>query len=217
MSLIYLLYNPALSFIVFVLLFYNWKITTVSNKEGTLQLLTFIFQQSFFLKWWLYSFLFIFLLYRLWECLYHKRCLRSLDNLLGFFFLLLLLFLLILVFFTSCWLFLPVNTCIIYTRRAEICPLRAGVGRGGVTFRSRSLCVRITSSMLFIPKSLIRVYLYIFVQKPTSIQHFNDVKSPWRCHGETLPFEKCYFFRCRLSRYVNAYCKRGCVQLEISV
>lgn len=60
------------------------------------------------------------------------------------------------------------------------------------------------------------VFVY-FCAKTDFHSAFNDVKSPWRCHGETLPFEKCYFFRCRLSRYVNAYCKRGCVQLEISV
>lgn len=39
--------------------------------------------------------------------------------------------------------------------------VEGGGGEGGVTFRSRSLCVRITSSMLFIPKSLIRgVFVY---------------------------------------------------------
>lgn len=94
--------------------------------------------------------------------------------------------------------------------------VEGGGGEGGNVQEQKSLCENNELHVVYTKVIDSSVFVY-FCAKTDFHSAFNDVKSPWRCHGETLPFEKCYFFRCRLSRYVNAYCKRGCVQLEISV
>lgn len=164
-----------------------------------LPMLTFSFHFFFFQKLWLYSPNLPFCcrgFYCGWKEIYRcsvfkdknirfhqRRGMRSrFDNNIFF------ISLLILILFISWCDFSPMTTSSIlfhFVRTARNMWFKRNI-------QEWKFWVWITIFILFIPKSLTQVYLNLSIFVQTDFHSaFNDVKSPWRCHRETLPFEEC--------------------------